>query len=112
MERFETPAQGLQGPGQQVEQAGARQERVTGTQAMAIEHPVARGPDDTAEHHGIALVTPRFEAQGFASGKLVALFDITASTGEGYYLAYPREQRSSRKIRLFRDWVLKEAAPG
>lgn len=62
--------------------------------------------------HGIALITPRFEAQGFASGRLVALFDITASTGEGYYLAYPREQRASRKIRLFRDWVLKEAAAG
>ena len=60
--------------------------------------------------HGIALITPRFEAQSFAAGKLVALFDITASTGEGYYLAYPREQRASRKIRLFRDWVLKEAA--
>lgn len=62
--------------------------------------------------HGIALITPRFEAQGFASGRLVALFDITASTGEAYYLAYPREQRASRKIRLFRDWVLKEAASG
>lgn len=62
--------------------------------------------------HGIAIVTPRFEAQSFASGKLVTLFDITASSGDGYYLAYPREQRSSRKIKLFRDWVLKEAAAG
>ena len=62
--------------------------------------------------HGIALVTPRFEAQSFAADRLVALFDTTASTGEGYYLAYPREQRASRKIRLFRDWVLKEAASG
>lgn len=60
--------------------------------------------------HGIALITPRFEAQSFATGKLVTLFDITASSGEGYYLAYPREHRASRKIRLFRDWVLKEAA--
>ena len=60
--------------------------------------------------HGIALITPRFEAQGFATGRLVALFGITASTGGGYYLAYPREQRNSRKIRLFRDWVLNQAA--
>ena len=60
--------------------------------------------------HGIALITPRFEAQSFAAGRLVPLFDITASTGAGYYLAYPREQRSSRKIKLFRDWVLAEAA--
>jgi len=60
--------------------------------------------------HGIALVTPRFEAQSVASGRLVALFPITASTGDGYYLAYPREHRVSRKIRLFREWVLKEAS--
>jgi LysR family glycine cleavage system transcriptional activator len=59
--------------------------------------------------HGIALITPRFEAQSFASGRLVQLFDITASTGDGYYLAYPREHRTSRKIRLFRDWVVSEA---
>ncbi|PZF76128.1 LysR family transcriptional regulator [Aestuariivirga litoralis] len=60
--------------------------------------------------HGIAIITPRFEAQSFETGRLVALFDVTASSGESYYLAYPREHRASRKIRLFRDWVLKEAA--
>lgn len=59
--------------------------------------------------HGIAVITPRFEAQSFAAGRLIPLFDITATSGDGYYLAYPREQRASRKIRLFRDWVLKEA---
>jgi LysR family glycine cleavage system transcriptional activator len=62
--------------------------------------------------HGIAIITPRFEAQSFASGRLVPLFDITASSGDGYYLAYPREHRTSRKIKLFRDWVLQEAAEG
>ncbi len=62
--------------------------------------------------HGIALITPRFEAQSVTAGRLVALFDITASTGDGYYLAYPREHRNSRKIKLFRDWVLQEAASG
>ncbi|WP_373503082.1 LysR substrate-binding domain-containing protein [Aestuariivirga sp.] len=62
--------------------------------------------------HGIALITPRFEADCFASGRLVKLFDITASAGDGYYLAYPREHRTSRKIRLFRDWVLAEAQVG
>lgn len=60
--------------------------------------------------HGIAVITPRFEAQSFAAGRLVALFDITASTGDAYYLAFPREQRNNRKIRLFREWVLAEAS--
>ena len=62
--------------------------------------------------HGIALITPRFEADCFASGRLVKLFDIMASAGDGYYLAYPREHRASRKIRLFREWVLAEAQGG
>jgi LysR family glycine cleavage system transcriptional activator len=62
--------------------------------------------------HGIALITPRFEADCFASGRLVKLFDIMASAGDGYYLAYPREHHASRKIRLFREWVLAEAQGG
>lgn len=59
---------------------------------------------------GIAIITSRFEAQSFAAGKLVQLFGITATSGEGYDLADPREHRRTAKIRLFRDWVLKEAA--
>ena len=62
--------------------------------------------------HGIALITPRFEADCFASGRLVKLFDIMANVGDGYYLAYPKEHRASRKIKLFRDWVLAEAKTG
>ena len=59
--------------------------------------------------HGVALVTPRFEADCLATGKLVALFDITAQAGSSYYLAYPEENRNLRKVKLFRDWVLAEA---
>lgn len=60
--------------------------------------------------HGIALVTPRFEAGGLAAGQLVKLFDIAAGTGNAYFLAYPTEHRNKPKIRQFRDWVLAEAA--
>lgn len=62
--------------------------------------------------HGVALVTPRFEADCLASGKLVPLFDITAQAGSSYYLAYPEENRNLRKVKLFRDWMLAEAADG
>ena len=62
--------------------------------------------------HGVALVTPRFEADCLASGKLVPLFDITAKAGSSYYLAYPEENRNLRKVKLFRDWILSEAADG
>ena len=60
--------------------------------------------------HGIALITPRFEAACLASGRLVKLFDIMASAGSCYYLVYRHETRNVRKVRLFRDWVLQEAA--
>lgn len=60
--------------------------------------------------HGIALITPRFEAGCLASGRLLKLFDITASAGSAYYLVYPHAIRNTRKVRLFRDWVLSEAA--
>jgi LysR family glycine cleavage system transcriptional activator len=59
--------------------------------------------------HGIALVTPGFVQEELASEKLVRLFDITASAGTGYYLVCPERHKAQRKIRLFRDWVLKEA---
>jgi len=60
--------------------------------------------------HGIALITPRFDAGCLASGRLIKLFDIMASAGSAYYLVYPHEARNARKVRLFRDWVLSEAA--
>lgn len=63
-----------------------------------------------AAGHGIALVTPRFEVNTLASGQLVALFDIMATAGSSYYLVYLTEHRNRRKIKLFRDWVLAEAA--
>lgn len=63
-----------------------------------------------ASGHGIALVTPRFEANSLATGQLVQLFDISADTGNAYHLAYPTEHRNKPKIKMFRDWVLAEAA--
>jgi LysR family glycine cleavage system transcriptional activator len=60
--------------------------------------------------HGIALVTPRFEADCLATGALVPLFGVVGDTGFAYYVVYPRARAAERKIRLFRDWVLAEAA--
>jgi LysR family transcriptional regulator, glycine cleavage system transcriptional activator len=62
-----------------------------------------------AAGHGIALVTTGFVPEELESGRLVQLFDVEANTGSDYYLVYPRETAQRRKIRLFRDWVLREA---
>lgn len=62
--------------------------------------------------HGISLVTPGFVQDELDSGQLVRLFEINATTGNAYYLVYPEDTVQRRKIRLFRDWVLKEAGRG
>lgn len=62
--------------------------------------------------HGISLVTPGFVADELATGQLVRLFDINANTGSSYYLVYPEDTAQRRKIKIFRDWVLKEAGRG
>ena len=62
-----------------------------------------------AAGHGIALVHPGFVREELASNRLIQLFDVIGSTGSSYHLLYPEGRRSSRKIRLFRDWLLGEA---
>ncbi|MGE3829529.1 MAG: LysR substrate-binding domain-containing protein [Parvibaculaceae bacterium] len=58
---------------------------------------------------GVAMVNPGFLAEDVASGRLVRLFDITGTTGNHFYLAYPESRRTLAKIRAFRDWILAEA---
>lgn len=62
-----------------------------------------------AAGHGITLVTPAFVQDEMEAGRLLRLFDIDATAGSNYFLVYPEETAHRRKIRLFRDWVLKEA---
>ncbi|HWU13745.1 MAG TPA: LysR substrate-binding domain-containing protein, partial [Caulobacter sp.] len=59
---------------------------------------------------GFALGSPIFFAQEIAQGRLVAPFDINVHYGGGYWLAYPAERRRVRKIAVFRDWILTQAA--
>jgi LysR family glycine cleavage system transcriptional activator len=59
---------------------------------------------------GVALGSPIFFANEIAQGRLVAPFDVVATYGGGYWLAYPAERRRVRKIAAFRDWVLAQAA--
>lgn len=71
------------------------------TQQMAISLAIAG--------HGITLAAPEFVRDDLAAGKLVQLFDFTIHSGIDYYLAYPGSHKSRRKVRLFREWILKEA---
>jgi LysR family glycine cleavage system transcriptional activator len=58
------------------------------------------------------MVNPGFVANDLASGRLMKVFDISASTGADFYLAYPESRKTVPKIRAFRDWILTEAGRG
>ncbi|MEE4013342.1 LysR family transcriptional regulator [Roseibium sp. FZY0029] len=55
---------------------------------------------------GVAILTPYFCRTALESGQLIQPFELTCrANNESWYLSYPPALRSSRKIRLFRDWV-------
>ncbi len=59
---------------------------------------------------GFAILDPMMWPNEIRSGRLVAPFPILAPTGRRYWLVTPEGRRNVRKIRLFRDWLLAEAA--
>ncbi|AXV15963.1 LysR family transcriptional regulator [Neorhizobium sp. SOG26] len=56
---------------------------------------------------GVAILKPEFYTDDVALGRLIQPFDILASDGSDYWLVYPEAKRNQRKIRLFRDFILK-----
>lgn len=57
---------------------------------------------------GVAILTPALWAEDLAGGRLVQPVPLVADEGRHYWLVYPEARRGSRKIRLFRDWLLEE----
>jgi len=58
---------------------------------------------------GVAILTPYFCKTALESGQLVQPFDLVCrADGESWHLSYPQALRTSRKVRLFRDWVRAE----
>lgn len=56
---------------------------------------------------GVAILQPEFYSADVALGRLIQPFDILGNDGSDYWLAYPEARRNSRKIRAFRDFLLK-----
>ncbi|GAA0784371.1 LysR family transcriptional regulator [Roseibium denhamense] len=58
---------------------------------------------------GVAILTPYFCKTALDTGQLIQPFDLTCrADSESWYLSYPPTTRTSRKIRLFREWVYGE----
>jgi LysR family transcriptional regulator, glycine cleavage system transcriptional activator len=57
---------------------------------------------------GIALTRRSLIADDFVNGKLVRLFDIEIKSQNDYHLVCLPQNANSRKVRAFRDWMVKE----
>ncbi len=55
---------------------------------------------------GVAILTPYFCKTALENGQLIQPFKLTChADDESWYMSYPPALRTSRKVRLFRDWV-------
>lgn len=57
---------------------------------------------------GVAILTPGFYRDEIAAGLLIPPFPQLSTDGTAHWLAYPERSAGSRKVRLFRDWLLRE----
>ncbi|HEX8415370.1 MAG TPA: LysR substrate-binding domain-containing protein [Sphingomicrobium sp.] len=57
---------------------------------------------------GFALLTPFLWKGDVASGRLCPLFDVVATAGYAYWLAFPPERRMLPKVKRFREWLIAE----
>ncbi|MCJ9427831.1 LysR substrate-binding domain-containing protein [Kordiimonas marina] len=55
---------------------------------------------------GVAVLPLLYIADDLKTGRLIAPFGAPAISEQAYYLVYPDTQAASRKIALFRDWIL------
>lgn len=62
------------------------------------------------DKQGIALARRSIAAEEIALGRLVQLFDQSVPTAYSHFVVYPEQSEKLRKIIVFRDWLLEEAA--
>lgn len=57
---------------------------------------------------GVGILTPAFYREDVQQNRLIQPFDLVCYDGWGLWLIYPESRRNAAKIRVFRDWLLKE----
>ena len=58
---------------------------------------------------GVALTSHSAIVEDLKAGRLVRPFDFTLQTNIAYWIVCPQENLRRAKVRVFRDWLLKEA---
>ncbi|WP_284315613.1 LysR substrate-binding domain-containing protein [Labrys miyagiensis] len=57
---------------------------------------------------GVAILSRALYAMELAEGRLVQPFDLLVQSDMAFYLVYPEARRNVPKIRMFREWILRE----
>jgi DNA-binding transcriptional LysR family regulator len=65
--------------------------------------------DAAISGQGVLMAVDMMSADAVSDGRLVRPFNIPAQSGVQYFLATAETKRESRKLRLFREWLVKEA---
>jgi LysR family glycine cleavage system transcriptional activator len=68
------------------------------TQTLEVATAVANG--------AVAIGSPVMFARDIEAGRLVQPFEVYIGDVGGYWLAYPADRRRTRKIAVFREWLL------
>lgn len=86
--------------------------------AAGVEHPPeTHGPtfsdpalafDAAISEQGVLMAVDMMSADAVSDGRLVRPFEIAAQSGVQYWLATAEAKRESKKMRAFREWLLKE----
>ena len=84
----------------------------------------AAGIEWTGASDNLVIPDPNVRVQAVIDGQGIALYDRLVATGRlfqyrevslddyGYYLVYPRAVEPDSAIRIFRDWIMREAQLG
>lgn len=71
-------------------------------------HPIL-GLEAAVDDMGVALGVKELAANDLAAGRLVAPFDIDLQVDSAYYLVISQSFAERPRVKLFRDWLLREA---
>ena len=89
--------------------AGLADQEPASTRGIRLDSQAAEGNAALAGH-GVGMLSPLMWRNDLASGRLVRPFDLTVLEGPSYWLVYPEHKRNQAKIRMFREWLLREIA--
>lgn len=65
--------------------------------------------DAAISEQGVLMAVDMMSADAVSDGRLVRPFGIAAQSGVQYWLATSEAKRETKKMRAFREWLLKEA---